>query len=100
MCIVAINVEEPTTYQGTLGEINRHQTTRGESKVNIGLCISKIYHRTYFEEILSIFYQVGTVVLYLDFHIPDKPPTPKSIGKVLKGPQRQYQKEYLSVKYY
>ena len=37
MLIVDINREEPITYQVVLDEINCHQTTRGESNINISL---------------------------------------------------------------
>ena len=37
VCIVAINGEEPITAQGALDELNRHQTPRGKSNINISL---------------------------------------------------------------
>ena len=35
--IIAINGEEPITDQGALDELNRHQTPRGKSNINISL---------------------------------------------------------------
>ena len=53
--IVAINGEEPITAQGVLDELNRHQTSRGISKIKISLCRRKSYQRTDLEEIRSRF---------------------------------------------
>ena len=44
--IVAINGEEPITAQGTLDEINCHQTPRVKSNINISLCRRKSYQST------------------------------------------------------
>ena len=41
--IIAINVEETITAQGTLGVINRHQTTQVKSKVGISIFRRKSY---------------------------------------------------------
>ena len=54
VCIIDINVEEPITAQGALDELNRHQTLRVKSKVNISLFRNMSYRRTYLEEIRSI----------------------------------------------
>ena len=62
MWVVAINVEEPITYQGFLDELQCHQTPRGKYKVKISLCRRKIYHRTDIEDIRYIFDQVRPVV--------------------------------------
>ena len=56
--IIAINREESIKYQVTLDKLNCHQTRRGKSKVKISLYRTKIYHRTYLKEIISIFDQV------------------------------------------
>ena len=84
--IVSINGEEPITAQITLDELNHHQTPRVKSEVKIILCISKSYQRTYLEEISSIFDQFRPVVSHIEGFLPKKPPTPKIIGEVLKGP--------------
>ena len=56
----------------------------------------KIYQITDLEEVRTIFDQFRHVVSHLEFFIPKKPPTPKNIGEVLKGPQRQlYKNLYL-----
>ena len=47
--ILAINREEPITAQGVLDELNRHQTPRGKSNINISLCRGKSYQGTDFE---------------------------------------------------
>ena len=91
--IVAINGEEPITDQGVLDALNRHQTPRGKSKINISLCIRKSYQRTYLEEIRSRFDQVRPVVSHLEVCLPKKTLTPKNIGDVLGGPQRKLWKE-------
>ena len=36
--IVSINVEEHITFQGSLDELNQHQTPRGKYKVKISIC--------------------------------------------------------------
>ena len=100
MWIIDINEEEPITSHSALDELNRNQTTRGKSKEKISPYRSKSYQRTNIEEISSIFDQVRPVVSHLEFHLPNKPPTPKNIGEGLKGFQRQYWKEALFVKYY
>ena len=99
MWIIAINGEEPITYQGMLDEPNIHQNTRGKSKVKISLCRKKIYHRTDLEEICSRFDQVRPVVSHIEVHLPEKPLTPNNIGEALKDTQRQFYKQYLFVKY-
>ena len=63
--IVAINEGVPITFQGTLDELNCHQTPHGKSKVNISLYIMKIYQRTDLEEIRYIFDQVIPVVSHI-----------------------------------
>ena len=90
MWIVAINGEEPITAQGLIDELNRHQTPRGKSNINISLCRRKSYQRTDLEEIRSRFDQVRLVVSHLEVRLPKKPPTPKNIGDALGGPQRQF----------
>ena len=97
--IMDINEEDPNTYQDALDELNHHQTPHGESKVNISLCRSKRYQRIYIEDICSRFYQVRIVVSHLEFCLPMKNPTPKKISEALKGPKRQFCKEYLFVQY-
>ena len=87
--IVAINGEEPITYQGVLDELNHHKTPRVKSMIKISLCRRKSHQRKKFEEILSRFDQVRPVVSHLEFHIPMKSPTPKNIGEGLSGTQRQ-----------
>ena len=54
MCGYSFIGEETITSQGKLDEINTHKTSRGKSKVNIILCIIKIYHSKYLEYICSI----------------------------------------------
>ena len=71
MWIIAINSEEPITYQGTLDELNHHKTPRGKSKINISLCKSKIYQKTDPEEIRSRFDQVRPVFSHLEFSLPN-----------------------------
>ena len=100
MWTVAINREEPIIAQGSLDDLNRHQTPRGQYKVNISLCKRQIYQRTYIEEIHSIFNQVIPVVSNIEFHFPEKPLTQKNIGEAPKGPQRKFWKEDLFLKYY
>ena len=51
------------------------------------------------EEICSGFDQGRPVLSYTEVCLPNKPPTPKNIGQGLKGPQRQFWKECLFVKY-
>ena len=51
------------------------------------------------EEILSRFDQVRPVVSHLEVRLPKKPPTPKNIGDVLGGPQRQFWNEAYFVQY-
>ena len=97
--IVAINGEEPITAQGEFDELNRHQTPRGKSNINISLCRRKSHQRKYLEEIRSRFDQVRPVVSYLEVRLPKKPPTPKNIGDALGIPQRQFWKEALFVQY-
>ena len=80
-------------------KLNFHQITRGKCNVNISLCRRKIYQRTYIEEICSRFDQVRPVVSHLEFCLPEKPPTAKNIGEVLKVPRRQLWKEALFLKY-
>ena len=63
--VIAINVEEPITYQGALDELNCHQTLSGESKVKISLCRRKIYQRTDLEDIYSILDQFIPVISHL-----------------------------------
>ena len=70
-----------------------------KSKVNISICRRKSYQRTYIENICSIFDQARPVVSHLEVHLLKKPPTPKNISEGLKGPQRQFWKESLFVKY-
>ena len=62
VCIVDFNVEEPFTTQGDFDELNRHQTPRGKSKVNISIRRWKSYQRTDFEDIRSRSDQVRPVV--------------------------------------
>ena len=83
----------------TLDELNRHQTPRGKSKVNISLCRRKICQRIDLEYICSRFDQVRPMVSHLEFCLPRKTPTPKKTGEGLKGPQRQFWKEALFVQY-
>ena len=63
--IIDINGEEPIKSQGTLDELNLHQTPRGKSKFNISLFIRKRYQRTYLEDSSFRFDQVRPVVLNL-----------------------------------
>ena len=72
-----------------LDELNSYQTPRGKSNINISLFISKTYQRTDIEEIRSIFDQVRSIFSHLEVSLTNKPPTPKHIGEVLSGPQRQ-----------
>ena len=76
MWIIYINGEEPITDKGALDELNRHQTTRGKSKVDISLRRRNRYQRTDLEEIFSIFDQVRYVVSHLEVRLPKKPSTP------------------------
>ena len=99
MWSVAINGEEPITYQGVLDELNRHQTPRGKSKTKISLCIRKIYQRTDLEEILSRFDQVRPVVSHLEVRLPKKLSTPNNIGDALGVPQRQFCREAVFFQY-
>ena len=92
MWIVAINGEEPITYQGVIDELNRNQTPWGKYNIKISLCRRKNYQRTDPEEIRSRFDQVRPVVSLLEVSLPKKPPTPKNIGEALGGPQRQLYK--------
>ena len=62
MWIIDINIEEPIKAQGDLDELNRHQTLRRVSKINISLCRKKSHHRTDLEEICSRFDQVRPLV--------------------------------------
>ena len=78
--IIAINSEEPITYQGTLDELNHHKTPRGKSKFSVSLCRRNINQITDLEEIRSIFDQNRPVVSYIEGHLPKKPPIPKKIG--------------------
>ena len=39
------------------------------------------------------------MVSHLEVRLPKKPPTPKNIGDALGGPQRQFWKEGIFVKY-
>ena len=87
--IISMSGEEPITSQGTLDEINLHQTPHGKYKVNISLCRSNIYHRKDLEEVRYIFYQVIPLVSHLEVRLPDNPLIPKNIVEGLKGPQRQ-----------
>ena len=77
--IIAINREEPITAQDTLDELNLHQTPHVKSKVNISLCIRKIYQRTDLEDIFSRFDQVRPVVSHIEVCLPDKHLTQKNI---------------------
>ena len=99
MWIVAINGEEPITYQVVLDELNCHQTLRGKSNFKISLCRRKSYQGTDLEEIRFRFDQVRPVVSNLEVRLPKKPPTPKNIDDALGGPQRQFWKEALFVQY-
>ena len=87
--IIDINGEEHLTAQGAIDDLNCHKTPRGKPTVDISLCRNKCFQRTYLEEICSRFDQVGPVVSHLEVRLPEKPPTRKNIGEVLKGPQRQ-----------
>ena len=49
----------------------------------------KSYQRTDIDDIRSKFDQVRPVVSHLEFHLPEKPFTPKKIGEYLKRPQNQ-----------
>ena len=89
MWIVYINGEYTITAQGVLDELNCHQTPRVKSKIKISLCRSKIYQRTYIEEICSRFDQVRPMVSHLKVSLPKIPPTPNNIGDDLGGPQIQ-----------
>ena len=97
--IIAINGEEPITYQGVLDELNSYKSTQGRSKINISLCRREIYQITDLEEIRSRFDQVRPVVSHIEVCLPKKLPTPKNIGEDLSVPQRQFWKEALFVKY-
>ena len=97
--IIAINGKEPITDQGVLDELNFHQTPRGKSKIKISLCRRKIYQRTDIGEIRSIFDQVRPVFSHIEVILPKEPPTPKNIGEGVKGPQKQFRKEAIFVKY-
>ena len=72
MWVVAINGEDPITYQGAMDEINSHQTPHWESKFKIIICRSKSYQSTYLEDISSIFDQVWSVVSHLEVSLPEK----------------------------
>ena len=95
----SINEEESITAQLVLDELNSHQTLRGKSEVNISLCRRKSYQRTYLEEICSRFDQVRPLVSHLEVSLPKKPPITKNILEGFKGPQRQFWKEDLFVRY-
>ena len=99
MWIIDINGEEEITYQGALDELHHHQTQCGESKVNISLWRRKRYQSTYLEDIWSRFYQVRPLVSHLVVRLPDKPISPNNVDEALKGPQRQFWKEYLFVQF-
>ena len=99
MFIIDINGDNTITSQGTLDELNSHQTPRGKFKVNISLYRSNIYQITDLEYICFIFDQVIPVFPHLEVHLPYRPINPKNIGEALKGTQRQFQKEVLFVKY-
>ena len=99
MWLIEINGEDPITVQGTLDEINFHQTSHLKSKVIISLWKSKSYHIIDIEEIWSGFDQVRPVVSYIEVCLPKKTLTPKNIDECLKGPQRQHWKEDLFVQY-
>ena len=49
MWVIAINGEEPITYQGALDKLNNHQAPRGKSKVRISLSIRNSYQRIHLE---------------------------------------------------
>ena len=70
VCIIDINGEKPITAQGVLDELNYHQNPRGKPKVNISLCIRRIYHRKDLEELCSRFYQARPLVSHLEVCIP------------------------------
>ena len=99
MWSIAINGQETITYQGTIDEINLHQTPCGKYKVNISLCRRKIHQITDLEYICSRFDQVRPVVSNIEVRLPKESPTPNNIGKGLKGPQRKFWKEYLFFQY-
>ena len=90
--IVAIIGKETITYQCVIDEINRSQTPRGKSNINISLLRIKSYQITDLEYIRSIFDQVRPVVSHLEVCLPKKPPTQKNIGEALGGPQRKFWK--------
>ena len=71
----------------------------GRSKIKISPCRRETYQRPDLEEIRYIFDQVIPVVSHLEVRLPKKPPTPKNIVEGLKGPQRQFWKEAILVKY-
>ena len=75
MWIIDINGGEPMKAQGTLDELNQHQTPSGKSKVKISIHRRNIYRRTDLEDIHYRFYQVRPVVSHLEVCLPKKPPT-------------------------
>ena len=85
MWTVAINGEEPITYQGVLDELNRHQSPRVKSNIKISLCRRNSYQSTDLKEICSRFDQVRPVISHLEVSLPKKPPIPKNIGYALHG---------------
>ena len=86
MWIVSVNGEEPITAQGVIDELNRHQTSRGISKIKISLCRRKIYQITDLEEIRSRFDQVRPVVSHLEVRLQKKHTAPNNIGDAVGGP--------------
>ena len=87
--IIDINKEDPNKDQGELDKLQYHQTLSGKYKFNIRLFIRNRYHRTYLEDIHSIFDQFRPVVSHIEVFLPNKPPTPNNIGEGLKVIQRK-----------
>ena len=99
MWIIYINGEEPITYKGAIDEINRYQTPRGKSKVNISICRRKSYQRIDIEDTRSIFDKVRPIVSHLEVNLPKETSIKNNISEGLKFSQRQWRKEDLFVKY-
>ena len=92
-CIISI------TAQDVIDELQRYHNLRVKYKVNISICRTKSYQRTYLEEIWYIFDEFISVVSRIEVCLSEIPLTPNNIDEYLKFPQRQFCKEVLFVQY-
>ena len=100
MLIIVINGEETIIYQGTLDDLNHHQTPCGKIQGQYQYINKEELPKEISLRHFPRFDQVRPVISHLEVRPPDKPITTNNIDEYLKNHQRQLFKGVLFLQYY